>query len=288
MKRIDVLASCLTSLVAMPLVCTSAWAASPSVQEIVDKNIAARGGLSAWHSVQSLTYEGTMDAGGKPAHELPFVLKQKRPHKSRLEIVFKDQTSLQVYDGAQGWKVRPFLNRNEVESYTPAELQIAGKADDLDGPLLDYQKKGIQVALEGSEPVNGHPAYKLRLTSRDGTKRNLWIDAASFLEVKLEGEPRKLDGRLHKVALYFKDFHSEHGLNIPHLQETVVEGVKDPYKMKITKVSVNDAVDDTLFGKPQLKALVTNTPAPTAAPSATASPSVSPGTAAPKGPGKSP
>jgi outer membrane lipoprotein-sorting protein len=264
MKRIFLL----TSLAALPLAWTSA-SASMGVQEIVDKNVAARGGIAAWHNVQTLTYEGTLDAGGKPAHELPFVMKQKRPHKTRLEIVFKDQTAVQVYDGSRGWKVRPFLNRNEVEPYTPTELELAGKADELDGPLLDYQKKGTQVALDGTEQVDGHPAYKLRLTSRDGTKRALWIDSTTFLEVKMDGEPRKLDGRLHKVTLYFKDFRSEHGLTIPHVQQTVVEGVKEPYKMSISRISVNDGLEDAVFGKPQLKALVTNTPAsPTAAPAA--------------------
>ncbi len=282
MKRVSLVTGCLTALAALPSTWTSALAASANVQEIVEKNIAARGGLSAWHNVQTLTYEGTMDAGGKPAHELPFILKQKRPHTNRLEIVFKEQTAVQVFNGSQGWKVRPFLNRNEVESYTPAELKLAGEADDLDGPLLDYQKKGTQIALEGTEPVDGHPAYKLRLTSRDGTRRELWVDAASFLEVKLDGEPRKLDGRMHKVWITFKDFRSEHGLNIPHLQETVVEGVKEPYKMSITKVSVNEGVDDTLFGKPQLKALVTNT---SASPAAVPAPPASPAT--PKNTGKS-
>src|SRR5690348_18160747 len=115
MKRVFLLAGCVALLVALPA------GAAPGVQEIVEKNIVARGGLAAWHNLQTLTYEGTIDAGGKPAHELPFVMKQKRSHKTRLEIVFKDQTAVQVYDGAQGWKVRPFLNRNEVESYTPAE-----------------------------------------------------------------------------------------------------------------------------------------------------------------------
>jgi hypothetical protein len=283
MKRAFLLTGCLVSLVALPA------GAAPGVQEIVEKNIAARGGLAAWHDVQSLTYQGTIDAGGKPAHELPFVLKQKRSHKSRLEIVFRDQTALQVYDGSQGWKVRPFLNRNEVESYTPAEAKLAARADDLDGPLMDYQKKGTKIALAGTEQIDGHQAYKLQLTSRDGTKRNLWIDAASFLEIKMDGEPRKLDGRMRTVQMYFKDFRSEQGLNIPHLQETAVAGVKDPYKMTITKVSVNDGLDDALFGKPRLQAVVTNTPATPAAspaPLSPASPAAAPAGKAPKSPGK--
>jgi outer membrane lipoprotein-sorting protein len=201
-----------------------------------------------------------MDVGGKPNHSLPFVLKEKRPRKSRLEIVFKDQTSVQVYDGTQGWKVRPFLNRNEVETYTPAEMKSAAAEQDLDGPLVDYAAKGTQIALAGTEPVEGHPAYKLRLTLRNGDKRMLWVDAGSFLELKIEGEPRKLDGKLHKVAVYFRDYKTEHGLTTPRLQETAVDGVKQTYKMTITRVAVNEPLDDALFQKPQLAALATPGP----------------------------
>jgi hypothetical protein len=224
--------------------------AAPGVQDIVAKNVAARGGANAWHNVQTLSFEGTLDAGGKPSHELPFSLHQKRPHKSRLEIAFKDQTAVQVYDGSAGWKVRPFLNRNEVEPFSAAEARIAAAADELDGPLLDYQSKGTQVALAGTESVDGHPTYKLHLTLKNGMQRNLWVDTGTFLEVKMDGEPRKLDGHVHKVALYFKDYRLEQGLNIAHTQETVVEGIKEPYKMVLTKVAVNAALADTLFVKP--------------------------------------
>ncbi|MEP6883298.1 MAG: outer membrane lipoprotein-sorting protein [Gammaproteobacteria bacterium] len=227
-----------------------------SVEQIVDKNIAARGGLAAWHAVNTLTTEGQLDAGGKPAHQLPYVLKQKRPHKSRLEIVFKDQTSVQVYDGAQGFKVRPFLNRDDAEPLTPAEAKIAATAEELDGPLVDYAAKGTHIELAGVENIEGHPAYKLTLVLKNGEERNLWIDAGSFLELKMDGEPRKLDAKLHKVAIYFRDYSIEHGLNIPHRQDTVVESVKEPYKMTVTKVTVNQPMEDSLFTKPRTAAAV--------------------------------
>ena len=252
MTRNPVLASCLLSLAA--LTTATAARAELSAEQIVDKNVAARGGLAAWRAVTSLTIEGKLDAGGKPSHELPYVLKQKRPHKSRLEIVFKDQTSVQVYDGAQGWKVRPFLNRNEVESYTPAEAKSAAQADEFDGPLIDYAAKGTQIKLAGSEQIEGHPAYKLSLKLRNGGQRNVWLDAGTFLEVKADGEPRKLDGKMHGVQVYFRDYKPEHGLILPHLQETLVEGAKDPYKMTVTKVTVNEALGDTLFQKPSAAA----------------------------------
>jgi hypothetical protein len=264
MNRISLFAGGLLSLGLSTTSVEAAAAAAPSparlsVDQIVDRNIAARGGLTAWRAVKTLTIAGELDAGGKPNHTLPYVLKEKRPIKSRLEIVFKDQTSLQVYDGTQGWKVRPFLNRNEVETYTPAETKSAAEQD-LDGPLVDYAAKGRQIALSGTELVEGHPAYKLKLTLKSGEKRNLWIDAGSFLELKMDGEPRKLDGKMHNVAVYFRDYKVEHGLTVPHLQETAVEGVKVRYKMTITHVAVNEPLDDAQFQKPQLASLAVPAP----------------------------
>jgi hypothetical protein len=231
--------------------------ATLSVAQIVDKNVAARGGLAAWRAVQTLTMEGTMDAGGKDDNELPFVMKLKRSHKSRLEINFKDQTSVQVYDGAQGWKVRPFLNRTEVESFTNTEAHSAAATDELDGPLIDYIAKGTKVVLVGNDQVEGHAAYKLKVALRNGEQRNLWIDAASFLELKIEGEPRMLDGKMHNVAVYYRDYKTDKGLVTARVLESAIEGVKQTHKIKISRLAVNETLSDSLFQKPQLSAAST-------------------------------
>jgi outer membrane lipoprotein-sorting protein len=220
--------------------------------QIVDRNVAARGGLEAWRKVSTLTMSGKLEAGGKANTPLPFVMKMKRPHMSRMEITFQEQTALQVYDGTQGWKVRPFLNRNEVEPYTPAEAKSAAAWEELDGPLVDYSKKGTKVELAGTELVEGKSAYKLKLTMKGGEQRNLWIDAKTFLELKVDGQPRKMDGKMKKVSIYFRDYRPEAGLVVPHVLETVVEGVKQGHKLTIQKVVVNEAMQDALFQKPQL------------------------------------
>jgi outer membrane lipoprotein-sorting protein len=254
MKRISLLSACLVPMACLAAAPPSLAQAKLSAAQIVDMNLAAHGGQAAWRSVQTLTMEGTMDAGGKDDHELPFVMRLKRAHKSRLEITFNNQTAVQVYDGTQGWKVRPFLNRNEVEPFTKAEANAAAATDDLDGPLFDYSVKGTKVALVGTEAVEGHAAYKLKLTLRNGEQRNLWVDAGNFLELKVEGEPRVLDGKLHGVAVYYRDYQTDHGLVTAHTLETVVEGVKQTHKIKVSRLAVNEALSDSLFQKPQLSA----------------------------------
>jgi outer membrane lipoprotein-sorting protein len=220
------------------------------VAQIVDRNVAARGGLAAWRAVTSLTMSGEMDAGGKQDTRLPFVMSMKRPLKSRLELRFQDQTAVQVWDGTQGWKVRPYLNRNEVEPYSAAEARSAAAAAELDGPLVDFARKGTRVELAGTEVVEGRNTYKLKLTPKGGEPRHLWIDATSFLEVKIDGEPRKLDGKLRKVAVYYRDFKKVSGLRLPLTMETVVEKVQGSHKLTIQAVKLNPPLDDGLFAKP--------------------------------------
>jgi hydroxylamine reductase (hybrid-cluster protein) len=53
------------------------------------------------------------------------------------------------------------------------------------------------------------------------------------------------------VAVFFRDYKTVGGLNIPHTLETVVEGVKQTRKIVVKTVTINPKLDDALFGKPQ-------------------------------------
>jgi len=227
-------------------------AAHLTAAQIVERNVAARGGLAAWRAVNTMTMSGQLDVGGKKNTMLPFVMTMKRPHKSRFEVRFEDQTAYQVYDGTQGWKVRPFLGRNEAEPFTADEAKSAADAAELDGPLIDYASKGTKVEALGTEFIEGHRTYVLKLTMKDNSSRRVWIDATNFLELKIDGDPRKLDSRMHNVAIFYRDYRKESGLVMPHTFETVVTGVKETRKMKIDRVTVNQPEDDALFAKPQL------------------------------------
>ena len=241
--------------VAVPLAFAGDTATAPvaslSATQIADKNVEARGGLKAWRAVKTLSMAGKLDAGGKQNVQLPFTMEMERTRKTRLELVFSGQTAVQVYDGTNGWKLRPFLNRRDVEPYTPQELKAASMQADLDGPLVDYAAKGTKVQLEGIQQVEGHDAYNLKLTLKDGQTQHIWVDAQSFLDVKVEGTPRRLDGKYHPVATYLRDFRPVSGLMIPYVNETAVDGVKKTEKILVEKVVVNPNLEEARFSKPQ-------------------------------------
>jgi hypothetical protein len=226
---------------------------SLTAAQLIDKNIAAKGGLQSWRAVQSMTFSGKLDAGGKSKTQLPFVLEKKRPRKTRVEIAFANDTAVQVYDGANGWKLRPYLGRRTVEPYSPEELKSAAFESDVDGPLVDYAGKGSKVELEGVEKVENQDAYKLKVTMKGGQVQHLWLDAGTFLEVKVEGTPRRMDGKMRPVSIYLRDYKTVNGLRVPYVIETAVEGNRDTHKMLVESVAVNSKLDDALFAKPNVK-----------------------------------
>jgi outer membrane lipoprotein-sorting protein len=238
-----------------------------SAAQVVEKNVAARGGLPAWQAVQTISWKGKMGAGAttyavitekgkleqKEREEtlLPFRFEFKRPLKSRLELDFNGQTAVQVFDGTNGWKLRPYLGRNDWVAFSPEEQKQAAADPGIDGLLINYAAKGTRVESDGTEMLEGHAAYKLKVTRKDGEVRHVWIDGQSFLDVKVDGEPRKLDGHPHAVAIYLRDYHRDQGLMIPHELETVVQGVPKSEKITIESVAVNPPLDDARFTKPK-------------------------------------
>ena len=260
---------------------------SLSVDQIVAKNVAARGGAEAWQAINAITYSGTLDAGvvrpdnglnpasterllDKPGRStkpgqapannphpadaakpvsLPYTLFMERPAKQRMEIRFKGQTLVQVYDGKTGWKLQPYLNRGGAQPFSAEEIDKAKQFQDIDGPLVNYAAKGTRISLDGTDRVDGRAAYRLKLVLRDGATRRVWIDAATFLDVQVDGS-RRFNG--HEVAVYtaMRDFRSVANVRVPYEMETRTDGTADREKIVVEKVVVNPKLDDTLFSKP--------------------------------------
>ncbi|MDE3011525.1 MAG: outer membrane lipoprotein-sorting protein [Pseudomonadota bacterium] len=252
------------------------------VEEILARNAAARGGQDAWRKLQGFQYSGKLDAGRQrpqadsqfgsptisakerrrerivrdreldsaPVISLPFQLYVARGRKSRLEVTVQDKVAVQVYDGSQGWKLRPYLGAGHpVEPYSEEELKLAADQADIEGWLMEAHSKGLQVVGEGVEDVEQRPAYKLRITLANGDQRHVWVDAQSFLDVKVEGA-RKFDGKIKPMYTVLKDYRTVDGVTIPFLMETSMPGYRDTERLVIEQAKVNPVMPAGGFGKP--------------------------------------
>jgi hypothetical protein len=222
-----------------------------SATQIVEKNVAARGGLDAWRKVQSMVWIGHIEGANVPETRLPFALEMKRPNKTRFEVKAQGQTSVRMYDGAHGWKVRPSGNgRPDVQPYSPDELRFARDGQVIDGPLMDYQAKGIAVVLEGIDDVEGHKAYRLSVKLPSGNSHHVWVDAKTFLDIKYDRIFHNKFGQPGSVAVFYRNYQTIEGLQIPLMIESGADTGKVTEKLVIDKVSLNLPLEDRMFAQP--------------------------------------
>ncbi len=236
-----------------------AWADTPAAltaDQILAKNAAARGGLDAWRKVQTMVWSGHIQSAHAPVPDMPFVLEMQRPNKTHFEIKAHGEAAMRIFDGAHGWKLHPtYSGRPELLPYTAEELSFAKDAQGIDGPLLDHEAKGIAVSLDGMEEVEGHKAYRLNIKLPSGTRYHLWLDAATFLEIKYDRQLRNAAGQLATTSVFYRDYRNVAGLQVPFTIETRsgaagAGGASD--KMVIDRIVLNPPLTDLAFARPAL------------------------------------
>lgn len=224
-----------------------------TVDELVAKNMAIRGGAEAWQNVSSLKMTGWMDIGDKSL--VPYVLEQKRPEKMRLEYVFNEQTVVQTFDGKAGWKLRPYLNKSVPDPMTEREILAIKDTADLYGLLMDYRARGHEIELLGLENVEGKDTYKLKVTLPGRTVRWVYLDIDSGLEVKMEAT-RTVGKREQRVETFYREWKDAGGLILPSRQETRTAGERELHPLTVQAVEVNPPIDDSRFEKPSAISMI--------------------------------
>jgi len=227
-----------------------------SAASIVKKNVAARGGLKAWRKIKTMTWVGhiDIDSAKAPVPHMPFALKMKRPNKTRFEIVAQHQLSVRMYNGVEGWKVLPGGADGipRIKPFTKDELSFAHDEQSFDGPLIDYQSKGITVALEGLDQIDGRKAYRLKVTMPSGNSHHVWIDAKTFLDIRYDRKTRNAFGMIATLSVTYRDYRKVKGLQIPFTIENGTVPGKPSYNMVLDKVFINPALSDMEFTKPNI------------------------------------
>jgi outer membrane lipoprotein-sorting protein len=222
-----------------------------SVPEIIARNAAARGGVDAWRNMQTMAWAGHVESAASPDRDLPFMLEQKRPDRTRFELITDGQRSLRIYDGKAGWKIRPTSSgRPETLPYSEDELRFAHGAQVIDGPLMDYVAKGAVITLAGLDEIDGRKAHVLEVRLPSGGDHRLWIDVQTYLEMRQDRQVGSSLGKPQRTTVYYRNYKTFEGLQMPTTIETVEAKGTGRNRLVIERVALNPDLEDSIFAKP--------------------------------------
>jgi len=233
----------LAMLVAMP-------AAAQTADDVIAKNNDAKGGLARQKAVKSVRMTGRMIVG--PGIEAPIVLEMKRPKSMRIDIAIQGMTITQAYDGTVGWMLNPLSGRTDPEPLPSEAMKAVEEQADIDGPLIDYKAKGNTVELLGKEKAEGTECYKLKVTLKNGDVRTLFIDAESYLEVKIETRTM-VRGTEQLGDIIYGDWKEVGGILMAHSVDAGQPGAQMRQKMTIDKIELDVPIDNARFTMPVKK-----------------------------------
>lgn len=220
----------------------------PTVDELVAKNVAAKGGAEALRALQSVRLSGKLLINDGQI-EFVYVQTKKRPGAVRTEATLQGMTMVQAFDGKDGWKISPFQGRKDPEKLSSDDTKSLMEDAEIDGPLVDWKAKGSTVTYLGTEDVDGTLAHKLKVVRKNGDVAFVYLDPEYFLEIRTLTQ-RMEHGAQVETETDWSDYEKIAGVFIPF---SIESGHKaDPNKQKIVleKADPNVAVDDAVFHSP--------------------------------------
>ncbi len=221
-----------------------------TVDELIQKNIEAKGGLEKIKAIKSVKSTGTMSfAGG--GFELKMTALQARPLLIRTEATMQGMTAIQAYDGKSAWAVQPFGGRKDPIRTSADEAKGLIDRADIDGELIDYAAKGSKVEYLGTDDVDGTPAHKIKVTKKNGDTKTIFLDPDYFLEIRIQ-DAMYIRGELQEVETDLGSYELVNGVYMPFSIEAGGKGDSEKgQKITFDKVEFNVEVDPNAFAFPE-------------------------------------
>jgi hypothetical protein len=159
--------------------------------------------------------------------------------------------SLRIFDGAQGWRLRPAHGQPDIQPFSVDEVRFAQGSAGIDGPLIDYAAKGSSVSLAGVDAIEKRKAYHLVLRTATGETQHVWVDTETFLEIRYDRPAGGVAGGASRtVSVVYRDYKITDGLQIPSIIETGTGQGSTPDRMVIERVAVNPPLENRAFAEP--------------------------------------
>jgi len=221
----------------------------PTVDELVAKNVEAKGGATALNGLQTLRETGKLLLPVQGQVELGYVQTKKRPDEVRTEASLQGMTQIEAYDGKEGWKISPFFGRKDPERMSADDVKALVEDTEMGGPLADWKAKGSTVAYLGTEDVDGTPAHKLKVVRKNGDVSFVYLDPDHFLEIRIVTQ-RVRHGAHEEVETDLGDYEKVSGVFVPTSVQVGRKGANDKQHTIIDKLEPNVPVDDAIFHFP--------------------------------------
>lgn len=219
----------------------------PTVDDIIAKNLQAKGGAAKWQSMKSVKMTGKMTAQGT---EMPLTVYAMRPNFNRQEITMPAGKAIQAFDGTTAWVVNPMLGIETPQAVPGPAAELAKNSADFDGALINYKAKGNDIELVGKEQLEGKDVYHLKVTTKGGPVQHYLLDADSGIELRMSAEVELGSGQKQTLTTAMSNYKQVDGIMIPHTV-TQTAGGRTLLQWTITTVEFNAVPDDSIFRLPK-------------------------------------
>ncbi len=221
---------------------------APTVDQLVAKNVEAKGGAGALQALQSIKMTGKLLVNSGQL-EFGYTETRKKPNVVRTEYSLQGLTAVNAFDGNEGWKISPFQGRKDPEKMSADDAKALVEDSEVDGPLIDWKEKGSTVEYLGTEDVDGTQAHKLKVTRKNGDINYVFLDPDHFLEIRVTTQ-RTEHGAQVETETDLSDYEKVSGVYLPLSVEAGRKGSSDKQKLILDKAEGNVPVEDKAFEFP--------------------------------------
>jgi hypothetical protein len=236
-----------TVIVLAAISCLSVLAYGQTAEELVNKNIQAKGGSEKIRAIKAVRIKGKLNVGGGLIAAT--LQENERPNLIREAFTLQGMTAVTAYDGTTGWQIQPFGGHKDPELMGEDDLKDLLLDADFDGPLVDYKEKGNTVEFLGHDVVDGDDALRLKVTLRDGDIVYYYLDPDTFLEIRKEVQ-EFIRGSVRESVIELGSYKPVAGVMYPY---SISQGTKaNPAAQTTTveKIEVNVPIDKADFAVP--------------------------------------
>lgn len=220
---------------------------SPTVDQIIARNLEAKGGIATLKATTSVRMIGTVAIyrpGSPTPQTMAMTVSAKRPNLVMRDMTVGDRTVSFGFDGTTVWQSTPM----GVQPVTGPQADNIRSEAEFDPVFLTYKQQGHTVELLPDETLDGRKVHHLKVTRKNGPEQHYYLDAATALEAKVATEV-DADGQKLRSEMLLSDYRTVDGRTVPFKARQMLNGDLAA-ELTFEKVEFNVPMEDSIFRMP--------------------------------------